>query len=113
MNALATINAVRRNQPEVADGLLQRGYERVRMNRDARQTWPDQIRTLATSVALLDSQISPRRSSWSQTKNSGRQFRLGSSPISGRSSSRASLSTDASLAGVKTASSAPSCGCAT
>jgi hypothetical protein len=54
MNALATIKAVKRAQPNVAGGLLERGYDRVGLPRDASKSWLEQIVGLASGIRELD-----------------------------------------------------------
>jgi predicted nucleotidyltransferase len=57
MNALAAIKAVRRGQPAVAHGLLERGYARVGLTRDLDRGWPDQILGLTSGIAALDPSV--------------------------------------------------------
>lgn len=58
MNAVATIKAVRRNQPDIADGLLERGYARVGLIRDRDRDWSAQILGLTSGIAAIDPSIS-------------------------------------------------------
>jgi predicted nucleotidyltransferase len=57
MNALATIKAVRRGQPEVARGLLERGYARVGLTRDSDLGWREQIFGLTSGIGALDPSV--------------------------------------------------------
>jgi hypothetical protein len=54
MNALATIKAVKRGQPDVAEGLLERGYDRVGLEHDPSKDWLTQIRGLASGIRNMD-----------------------------------------------------------
>ncbi len=47
---MAAVKAVKRDRPDAARGLLDRGFERVGSDRRATGRWPDDIRALAEAA---------------------------------------------------------------